>query len=894
MVVAEALGEQEEQRGVALIGKAGLYLFSQLHRVGVSRETLTLFNTVACRPPGNKLVGMPYEAACIDHCRPNLDDAIKRARETARLHAKTFVIVTLGRTAFKRVLDLTDRSPILKYDYIGYPFWSEKYSAWVLAADHPAYLMRGNHHLVPTLQFVFRRAMEIANGGCERDRPRYLLDPDPAQFRGWVDEFLQTATPDDDVLSYDIETPMKQGNDEEDVAKEDDDDWTILRCSFAYRPGHAVSVPWRAEYLADIGRLFASNIAKLGWNSDQYDSPRVSRQVPISGDQIDAMLAWHVLNSALPKGLGFVTPFYAQTTAMWKHLSNEQPAFYNAKDADMALQCWLGIKRNLIENDLWKVFDRHIIQLNRCLHYMSSQGVLLDQTKRNEAETRLTTILKDIEKSIDAAIPSQARALKVYKKTPKSTDGLVTTAGTESVKQCPGCRALRVKAVHFKSVGKKRLKAGDPENPCAGLRPVKTTVAATLWAAPLPFRFSVQSLARYQRVMGHQAIFNYKEKRVTYDEKAITKLVKKYPADRLYPLILQQREVQKLRGTYVGVTEDGRLRGGMPTGPDGRIHATITNNPETLRTAMQNPNLQNLPRTQKDENALANIVRNLIVAADGHTFYARDFSGIEAVLVGYFAMAPGYIRLAKSDVHSFYTAYALAEQGRFPKNDLPLLSWDDERLFKRLKEIKAEYGYDRNNLYKHLVHGANFMQGAKGAADTVLRMTGKEVSPSVIGHVMEIYFELFPEIRKWHKAVLAQVDKDGFIRNPFGYVQRFNKVYDWEYDERTREWQKTIGPDANKVIASGPQSTAAGIIKEAMMRIYQNHFDAAGRWLRLIIHDEIFMEVPDDRLHNVDVIVKAEMERPIPELRLPSAWGMGDFLVVNTEEKVGKVWGQMR
>jgi hypothetical protein len=44
----------------------------------------------------------------------------------------------------------------------------------------------------------------------------------------------------------------------------------------------------------------------------------------------------------------------------------------------------------------------------------------------------------------------------------------------------------------------------------------------------------------------------------------------------------------------------------------------------------------------------------------------------------------------------------------------------------------------------------------------------------------------------------------------------------------------------------------------------------------------------------VDGIVKWEMEQPIPELALPESYGMGPFLNILTEEKVGNRWGSMR
>src|SRR5688572_27939154 len=103
-----------------------------------------------------------------------------------------------------------------------------------------------------------------------------------------------------------------------------------------------------------------------------------------------------------------------------------------------------------------------------------------------------------------------------------------------------------------------------------------------------------------------------------------------------------------------------RLMGGMQIGKDGRIHTQYGRDANTLRFTSEDPNLLNLPRPNpKDPKDLSNIIRNLVIAAPGHVLYARDFSGIEAVLTGYFALDPKYIRIAKRDVHTYYTVYAL-------------------------------------------------------------------------------------------------------------------------------------------------------------------------------------------------------------------------------------------
>ena len=890
LIVLEAAGQTEEEDGRPVVGKAGHFLFSQLARIGLERDDFRIHNVLSCRPPDNKLAKMPYETAAIEHCATNLDATIREMQERCKLLGKHFTILTLGRIAFKRIMGLSEKHPIMKEDYQCYPHWSEKYQAWVIAGDHPSYLLKGNNHLIPVLQFAARRAVEIAECGVPPDDGVYLCDPTPAQFTDWVKDYLEAVRrdPGGTLLSYDIETPHKKGKNEEKVAKEDDDDYTILRCAFSYQPGEAVSVPWTAAYMQGLETLFSTPALKLGWNVS-YDSPRVRAQMPLAGVEVDGMVAWHVLNSALPKGLGFVTPFYCQRAAMWKHLSDSEPALYNAKDADFALRNWLGIADGLKEVNLWPVFDRHILKLNEALAYMSGKGVLRDEAMRREAEHKLSELLAATEIKMQGAVPQAARRLHPkngYKREPKSTEGLVKTLFTVPIQSCSRCGA---KAVSKRHVTPRKAKP----NPCEGAKLIEVVEQVERWAKPLDFKISSVGLKLYQSALQHQAIIHRREKRVTFDDTALKQLIRKYPGDHLYPLIGAFREYQKLLTTYIGVTqyEEVGIVGGMSTGKDGRIRTTYTHNPSTLRLASQDPNLQNLPRPGGEDD-LQTVIRNLIIAGPGCVLLARDYSGIEAVLVGYEARSPSYIRLAKMDIHSFYTAYALNQlDGRVHSSDLPLASWDDEKLASHLAGIKAEFKKDRNQLYKHLVHGANFVQGPKGAQEKILKESGVEYPVGLIAKVMSIYFELFPEIRKWQVALQLQADKDGYLRNAYGYIHRFYKVFN--YKKVNGSWQREPGPDANRVVAFLPQSNAAGIIKEAILRLYFDRFEEAGQYLRLQVHDEILNEVPEDRVEAVDRVLQEEMEKPIKELPLPASYKMGEYLVINTEPKTGLRWGSM-
>lgn len=350
------------------------------------------------------------------------------------------------------------------------------------------------------------------------------------------------------------------------------------------------------------------------------------------------------------------------------------------------------------------------------------------------------------------------------------------------------------------------------------------------------------------------------------------------------------------------------IKGGMCVGPDGRIHTTFGHNPSSLRLCSFDPNLQNIPRGSDE---VSKWVKEIFVAPAGHAFWERDFSGIEAVLVGYFAGCPNYTRLAKIDVHSFYTAHALhvLDPGRVLANDLPLLVWDDHRLRTRLAELKGAFKKERNGLYKHLVHGANYLQSPRGARDHIFKNTNVAYDLKLVNRVMGVYFELFPAIPRWHRDLCNRVDgtkcRRGeagasvdpwtlgvcFARNPFGYTHHFYNVLDWE--KVGSEWVSSFGEDAKRLVSFLPQSTAAAIIKQAAKRLYYEHPTPVGESLRLLIHDSILGECEEGEVEECLSVSERVMETPIPELPLDPTWGMGEFLSIGSEAKTATSWGAM-
>ena len=224
---------------------------------------------------------------------------------------------------------------------------------------------------------------------------------------------------------------------------------------------------------------------------------------------------------------------------------------------------------------------------------MREKGIKRDDALRQEAEDKLSRKLNELNKKIEAVVPSEALQSKVYKRTPLDTSGMVQVAGTLDVRVCPQCKEEDIKADHFKSIGKTRLKGGETEGPCCGLHSNKQAMERLLWARPIPFKVSKTSLTRYQDVVGHRPITDRKKGTTTFDITAVQSLATKYPTDPLYPLLGDFRQTQKLLGTYVGVTDV--LSRSFISGwacllvADGRVHTLFTHNPSTSTVGESKP-----------------------------------------------------------------------------------------------------------------------------------------------------------------------------------------------------------------------------------------------------------------------------------------------------------------
>lgn len=124
MIVGEAPGAEEDQRGEPFVGRAGQLLNAMLRAIGFAREDVFIANVLKCRPPRNRDPSADETAACWDHLERQI--ALVRPR----------ALLAVGRIPAQRLLQTDNpvgrlRGRLHRYGEVP-----------LVVTYHPAYLLR--------------------------------------------------------------------------------------------------------------------------------------------------------------------------------------------------------------------------------------------------------------------------------------------------------------------------------------------------------------------------------------------------------------------------------------------------------------------------------------------------------------------------------------------------------------------------------------------------------------------------------------------------------------------------------------------------------------------------------------------------------------------------------
>jgi DNA polymerase I len=301
-------------------------------------------------------------------------------------------------------------------------------------------------------------------------------------------------------------------------------------------------------------------------------------------------------------------------------------------------------------------------------------------------------------------------------------------------------------------------------------------------------------------------------------------------------IIMEYRGLAKLRSTYTDkLPEQINAR-------TGRVHTSYHQAvAATGRLSSTDPNLQNIPiRTAEGRR-----IRQAFVAPAGHVLVAADYSQIELRIMAHLSGDAGLLDAFAHD-RDIHQATAAEVFGA----DSPDLVTPDQRRAAKAINFGLIYGMSAFGLARQL--GID-----RGAAQ----------------NYVDRYFQRYPGVKRYMDETRATAREQGFIETVFG-----RRLYLPEIRSRNAQLRQYAERSA---INAPMQGTAADIIKRAMIEVH--------RWLRgqpharlmMQVHDELVLEVAEDRVDAVIGELRAHMTAAA-ELRVP----------LKVEVGVGQNWDE--
>ena len=314
---------------------------------------------------------------------------------------------------------------------------------------------------------------------------------------------------------------------------------------------------------------------------------------------------------------------------------------------------------------------------------------------------------------------------------------------------------------------------------------------------------------------------------------AAAELEKLRDAHPIVPLLMQYREVDKLKSTYVDALP-------QMVKSDGRIHTSFNQTiAQTGRLSSTNPNLQNIPvRTE-----LGREIRQAFVAPKGRVLVSADYSQIELRVAAALANDKAMIETFKKEID-------LHQQTAAELYSVPL---EDVTKEMRGNAKTINFGV----LYGMSAHGLSVATGMdqKQAGDFIKR-----------------FFEVRPALAKYIEDTKKFAYDNEYTATLFGRRRPCPEIKSGNF---------MIRSGAERMAVNVPiQGTAADIYKLAMIEVAKKLDDTSQ--LLLQIHDELIVETDEPKGQEVAAMMKEVME---------SVYDIGVPLAVDIA--VGKHWGEL-
>jgi len=294
--------------------------------------------------------------------------------------------------------------------------------------------------------------------------------------------------------------------------------------------------------------------------------------------------------------------------------------------------------------------------------------------------------------------------------------------------------------------------------------------------------------------------------------------------DPLPTLVLEYRELQKLRGTYVEALAKAL------SGRTGRVHTSYhQTGAVTGRLSSSEPNLQNIPvRTELGRQ----IRRAFVPRSRNELLIVADYSQIELRVLAHFCQDEALLEAfaADRDIHAFVAAQV---------NGVPL-----EAVTKEMRGRAKAVNF-----------GIIYGQSAFGLS----RTTG--MSRTEAKAFIDDYFRRYPGIRSFLDQCVADAKRDGYVRTILGRHRPIPNI-----ESRNR----TVRAQAERLaVNTVAQGSAADLIKMAMIQLHRRiREEQLPLRMLLQVHDELVCEAPRKQAAHLSELIADVMSHAM-ELRVP-------------------------
>lgn len=251
LIIGEAPGENEDNKGIPFCGEAGMLLMQMLANIGISMRTdCWITNALICRPHTENTNRTPT-ALEVGYCRANLAKTL--------FALKPDVIIPLGKWAVTSLLPLVWKGKNESTEMGRWAGWTipcERLNAWVCPTYHPSYLKRTKS---PGLELITRRHLEAAfklvgtrPWDEKNDWPSLIRPVKPDDVPDYIGRFVKQGNP----IAFDYETNM---------LKPDSPKAEILCCSVSDGVT-TIAYPWSSDAIPATSWLLKSTVPKIAAN----------------------------------------------------------------------------------------------------------------------------------------------------------------------------------------------------------------------------------------------------------------------------------------------------------------------------------------------------------------------------------------------------------------------------------------------------------------------------------------------------------------------------------------------------------------------------------------------------------------------------------------------------